>query len=97
VSLIYKRKKHFQTFTKYTLGEEGSTRGTQGKVFYLNNGHLLPAQVMPKGLCLNESYLNCTDAITVDSRTYRSVIAVNGQVPGPTIVVHENQTIVVDV
>lgn len=43
------------------------------------------------------SYPNCTDAITVDSCTYCSVIAVNGQVPGPTIIVHENQTIVVDV
>ena len=88
---------HFQTFTKYRLGEDGLMRETQGEVFYLNNGHLLPAQVMPRGTCQNESDPNCTDAITVDSRTYRSVIAVNGQVPGPTIIVHENQTVVVDV
>ena len=85
----------FQTFTKYRLAPDGRMRGTEGEVFYINNGFL--SSVRNRNRCLNGTDPNCTDAITVDSSTYRSVIAVNGQVPGPTLIVYENQTIVVDV
>ena len=33
----------------------------------------------------------------VDSKTYRLIIAVNGQVPGPNIIVHEEQTVIINV
>ena len=85
----------FQTFTKYKLAPDRQMRGTQGEVFYINNGSLL--SVRNRNLCLNGTDPSCTDAITVDSSTYRSVIAVNGQVPGPNLIVHENQTVVVDI
>ena len=85
----------FQTFIKYKLASGRQMRGTQGEVFYINNGSLL--SVRNRNLCLNGTDPSCTDAITVDSSTYRSVIAVNGQVPGPNLIVHENQTVVVDV
>ena len=39
----------------------------------------------------------CTDPITADSRTYRSVIGINGQISGPTLIAYENQTLLVDV
>ena len=48
------------------------------------------------GVCLDKSIL-CTDPITIDGRTYKTVIAVNKQFPGPTIIVHEGQIISVDV
>ena len=33
----------------------------------------------------------------VDGKTYRTVIGVNGQIPGPTIIVHEEQMVVIHV
>ena len=39
----------------------------------------------------------CTDPQFVDSKTYRLIIAVNGQVPGPNIIVHEEQTVIINV
>ena len=47
-------------------------------------------------VCIDKGKL-CTDPITVDSRTFKTVIAINKQFPGPTLIVHEGQTIVVDV
>ena len=35
--------------------------------------------------------------MTVDGQTYRSFVAVNGRIPGPTLVVSENQTVAVEV
>jgi len=39
----------------------------------------------------------CTDPQFVDSKTYRLIIAVNGQVPGPTLIVHEEQIVIINV
>ena len=47
-------------------------------------------------VCIEKSKL-CTGPITVDSKTYKTVIAVNKQFPGPTLVVHEGQIVAVDV
>ena len=39
----------------------------------------------------------CSIPVTVDGRTYRFYIAVNGRIPGPTLVVTEGQEIIVNV
>ena len=35
--------------------------------------------------------------MTVDSRTCNTFIGVNGLIPGPTLIVHDNQTVIIDV
>ena len=47
-------------------------------------------------VCLSRSQL-CSEPITVDGRTFKTVLAVNRQFPGPTLIVHEGQTVAVDV
>lgn len=82
------------TFTRYQLN---TPPGTQGRVYFINEtGQLQNIPLPPQGNsnCLNT---NCTEANTVDGRTFRSFLAINGRIPGPTLVVHENQTIVADV
>lgn len=41
--------------------------------------------------------MNCSIPITVDGSSYRKVTAVNGRIPGPTLIVKENQVVIVDV
>ena len=49
----------------------------------------------PTSPCNNRS--TCTDPNTVDGRSYRSFISVNKRIPGPTLIVNEGATVVVDV
>ena len=49
-----------------------------------------------KHMCLPKSKL-CSEPITVDGKTYKTVIAVNKQLPGPTLIVREGQIVAVDV
>ena len=87
---------HLQTFTAYEQ-EEDAARGTRGRVFFINNaGGLSPARMNDEDRPCND-IRSCTDPHTVDGRTYRSFIAVNRQIPGPTLIVNENATVVVDV
>ena len=39
----------------------------------------------------------CTDPITVDSTTFKTILAINKQFPGPTLIVREGQIVAVDV
>ena len=82
------------TFTRY---QTDAPPGSQGKVYFINGtGQLqyLPVQPFPSPSCED---VNCTEANTVDGRTFRSFYAINGRIPGPTLIVHENQTVVADV
>lgn len=85
---------HLQTFTAY---EKEAPYGTRGRVFFIDKyGNLLPTrQNSDSTACNNRSY--CTDPNTVDGSTYRSSIAVNKQIPGPTLIVNETATVVVDI
>jgi FtsP/CotA-like multicopper oxidase with cupredoxin domain len=49
-----------------------------------------------ENVCLPKSKL-CSEPITVDGKTYKTVITVNKQLPGPTLIVHEGQIVAVDV
>ena len=86
---------HFQTFAGYRLDAATSIRGTQGQVFYLGpGGKLVP--VLQNGSC-TEFGAECTEPSTVDGSTYRTFIGVNGSIPGPTLIVREDQIVIVEV
>ena len=86
-----------RTFTSYQKYEVNGTtimyvRGAKGSVHFIDdNGNIQPAQAT--GTCANLDYTMCTEPQFVDGKTYRLGIAVNGQIPGPTIVVHEKQVV----
>ena len=85
---------HLQTFTAYELD---AARGTRGRVFYVKDDGEFEAAARDedRNACIDRS--QCTDIHTVDGSTYRSFLAVNKRIPGPTIIVNEGATVVVDV
>ncbi len=81
-------------------------REEEGKPFYINdNGVIVPSFELRDDdddsdcITYTEDFegAECTVPITVDGRTYRPCIAVNGQVPGPTLIVYEDQFVVANV
>ena len=98
------------TFTSYEMnpvpGMSGLQRGSLGGIYYFNStsGQLVPTNinVASHGRCsniANEAFgtQNCTIPMTVDGKTYRTFLAVNGLIPGPNLIVNYNQTVVVKV
>ena len=95
-----------QTFTSYEklfVNEPPgiATRGFEGVGYYINeSGIPLPGPQPlgdPNAQCATFNNANCTSPQFVDGKTYRMAIAVNGQIPGPTLIVHEGQTVIVHV
>lgn len=88
-----------QTFTRYEPTEPGGGQGI-GRLYYINSTGDLVA--LPSGsedepnVCAPEDS-ECTDPMTADGQTYRSIFTINGQLFGPNLVVWENQTLVIDV
>ena len=88
----------FTSYQKLSSGEGLETRDVQGVVFYLgDDGNPYAANTARPSPCLTFGNTNCTDPLFVDGKTYRLALAVNGQIPGPTIIVHENQTVILNV
>ena len=95
------RIKVLQTFTRYLVEpnyDEIIVRNG-GKVWYINetNGEYLPFPDS-NDICtdtLDNPY--CTQPLSVDGQSYRSVITINGHFPGPTLVTNYNQTLVMNV
>ena len=87
------RNSYFQTFTAY---EKKARMGTRGRIFYISNsGHLKPTRPNDRLPCDDTN--SCTKPNTVDGRSYRSFIAVNKRIPGPSLIINENAIVVVDV
>ena len=85
---------HLQTFTAY---EKEAPQGTRGRIFYIDeNGKLFPSRPNTDGRPCNDID-TCTEPNTVDGSTYRSFLAVNKRLSGPTLIVRESATVVVDV
>ena len=79
------------TFTRYAGGDLGL-----GKSYYIDDtGKLVHLPLGPDRTGCNDT--NCTQANTADGVTYRTFIGINTMLPGPTLVVYQNQTMVVDV
>ena len=87
-----------QTFTRYVVDDNQDSRGTAGRVWYYDNaGNLQPQGEGPCGSDIPIGNDQCTDPFTVDGYTFRSFIAVNGRIPGPTLIVTEGQLVKVTV
>ena len=86
-----------QTFTRYLLDKDEDSRGTAGSVWRINNGKWGP--VDPTDTLCDSSMDDdqCTQPFGVDGYTFRSFIAVNGRIPGPTLIVTKDQLVRVTV
>ena len=92
----------FTSYQKFSVGlKEGLTvRGTQGVIYNINErtGKIEPHPFYKARMCGDTwNHENCSDPQFVDGKTYRMAIGVNGQIPGPTLIVHEGQTLVINV
>ena len=92
-----------QTFTRYQVDDTGDSRGTAASVWHINdNGEWEPVDYDPdknrNSLCGSSiDSDNCTQPFGVDGYTFRSFIGVNGRIPGPTLIVTEDQLVKVNV
>ncbi|XP_003391581.1 PREDICTED: laccase-like, partial [Amphimedon queenslandica] len=89
-----------QTFTRYLLDEDEDSRGTAGSVWHINNGEwelVDPTDTLCGNSIRSEKSKRCTQPFGVDGYTFRSFIAVNGRIPGPTLIVTEGQLVKVNV
>lgn len=94
------------TFTSYQkhgigLNEGLAVRGTQGVIYNIEESdgsegaHPFYAQRLCADRVTNAD--KCTVPQYVDGKTYRMAVGVNGQIPGPTIIVHDGQEVVIHV
>ena len=99
---------HLQTFTRYEVAENGKVRGSAGRVWYINKVGTFKQVENPQDsddapagtVCGAEIGLDdegCTEPFAVDGITFRSFIAVNGRMPGPTLIVEKDKYVVVHV
>ena len=101
-----------QTFTTYKLNPQDGelkTRGTLGDVYFMNATGFHPSveqRAAPEcGHCWKATVesvdqfarIDCSIPMFVDGHTYRMYIAVNGHIPGSTLIVNKDQEIYVDV
>ena len=90
------------SFTRYILDNELTIPGFGGRVVYFDGLEEYPdEQNMPEGAqppaSCRDATVTCTDAFTVDGKSFRSIITVNSRFPGPTLIVPNNAIVVVDV
>ena len=92
------------TFTSYQTFEVGKSeglyvRGTQGVVFNIkeDSGQAEAHPAYSKRKCAELGRMGCSNPQFVDGKTYRMAIGVNGQIPGPTLIVHDGQKVVIHV
>ena len=90
-----------RTFTSYQkLSVDEPTgiamRGSQGVIYYFDDLGT-PQPLQTNRSCATLDISKCTNPQFVDGKTYRMGIAVNGQIPGPTLIVHEEQRVVIHV
>ena len=89
-----------QTFTSYTVDPvtKRVIPYNGGSVWYIN-GTTSEFQPFPHSntVCSPNNTATCTHPFTVDGKTFRSLLTINGRFPGPTIIVSYNQTVKVSV
>ena len=92
----------FTSYPKRAVGGKGEglfVRDQQGAMHHITkDGKQEPLEQYKETPCGdNFDSATCSDPMFVDGKTYRMGIAVNGQIPGPTLIVHENQKVVIHV
>lgn len=91
------------TFTSYQKFKKGGTeglyyRGKTGAIYYIDeSGEEKPHPGFTTSICGNRTKNDCSEPQFVDGKTFRLAIGINGMIPGPTIIVHHNQKVVIDV
>ena len=89
------------SFTRYYIDPQNEQQTTAARVYYFGDDGQLYGHTGPNHqFCLNateDNITECTPTFTFDASTFKAFIGVNGQVPGPTLIVSENQTVVVNV
>ena len=88
----------FTSYQKLSLDEPTgiAMRGTQGVIYYFDEDGT-PTPLQTNRTCSTKDSAKCTIPQFVDGKTYRLAIAVNGQIPGPTLIVHEGQEVEIHV
>ena len=90
---------HLQTFTRYQVTEDRVSRGKAERLWYINDTGDFQYEPSESNVCTvpidNDS---CTEPFAVDGYTFRRpFIAINGRIPGPTLIVKKDQYVVVKV
>ena len=93
-----------RTFTSYHKfpvadGNEMFVQGTQGVIYHINasSGLAQPHPFFKNETCFKLDYTKCSNPQFVDGKTYRMAIGVNGQIPGPTLIVYDGQLVMIHV
>ena len=88
------------------------SRGTPGDTYFITENGFIPSigttnEMIPElGPCWSNntlrsetdfSNMGCSIPMMVDGRSYREFIAVNGRIPGPTLIVYKGQYVIIDV
>ena len=81
------------TFTRYLLNTTIKTVATGGQLWIIND---VTGEFEPQGSSATPC-TECTEPFAVDGYTFRTFIAINGRIPGPTLIVNYNQTVSVNV
>lgn len=89
----------FTSYRKIPIGSEYDVQDTHGVVYSIGaDGEQRPLEQHKERYCAKQfNSANCSEPQFVDGKTYRMAIGVNGQIPGPTIIVHEEQRVVIHV
>ena len=100
------------TSYKTNAGGDIVSRGTPGDTYFITENGFLPSlgptsEMLPEqGPCWSNSTLRsdsdfndmeCSIPMMVDGRSYRQFTAVNGRIPGPTLIVYKGQYVIIDV
>ncbi len=91
------------SFVAYEL-DENKTLGENGYIYFLNaSGYQQAvsgdANCNVNGATTEDNFTSrgCSVPMTLDGVNYRTLLLVNGRVPGPTIIVYEGQTVIIHV
>ena len=91
----------FTSYQKFGVGEDEGlfVRGKQGVIYNIDEG-TGEGQSHPNHqgrTCATINNTQCTNPQFVDGKTFRMAIAVNGEIPGPTLIVNEGQKVIIHV
>ena len=81
------------TFTRYDINKTIKTVATGGQLWIINN---VTGEFETKQSSVTPC-TDCTEFFAVDGYTFRTFIAINGRIPGPTLIVNYNQIISVNI
>ena len=90
-----------RTFTSYRKypGDKIDVQDTEGVIYSIGaDGEQRPLEQHKERHCAKHSNsADCSEPQFVDGKSYRMAIGVNGQIPGPTIIVYEQQKVAIHV